>query len=90
MIAAAALISALPAPVVLIARNERILAVNPAARRLLGAAVEGRHYITALRQPLLLITDNWVVARAPLEGFEHRVNDLDTLGLDKPESRCRF
>jgi len=54
MIPAAAVISALPTPVVLIARNERILSVNPPARRLLGAAVEGRHYITALRQPLLL------------------------------------
>jgi two-component system phosphate regulon sensor histidine kinase PhoR len=54
MIPAAAVLGALPAPVVLIARNERILSVNPPARRLLGAAVEGRHYITALRQPLLL------------------------------------
>jgi len=49
-----------------------------------------RSWNNQLRQPLLIVTDNWVVARAPLEGFEHRENDLDTLGLDKPESKCRL
>ncbi|MCY3981037.1 MAG: ABC transporter substrate-binding protein [Alphaproteobacteria bacterium] len=49
-----------------------------------------RAWNNQLRQPVLLATQNWVVARAPLEGFEHRSNDLDTLGLDRPESPCRF
>ncbi len=49
-----------------------------------------RPWNNQLRQPVLLATQNWVVARAPLEGFEHRSNDLDTLGLDRPESACRF
>jgi len=49
-----------------------------------------RPWNNQLRQPILLATQNWVVARAPLEGFEHRSNDLDTLGLDRPESACRF
>jgi ABC transporter substrate binding protein (PQQ-dependent alcohol dehydrogenase system) len=43
-----------------------------------------------LRQPLFLTTQNWVVARAPLEGFLHQTNNLDTLGFDKPDSACRF
>ena len=56
-----------------------------------GSVLSGnQQWNNQLRQPVLLVTDNWVVARAPLEGFEHRLNDLDTLGLDKPESKCRF
>ncbi|OSQ45745.1 ATP-binding protein [Marivita geojedonensis] len=43
-------------PAVLIAPDERILAANPAAERLLGRNIEGRHFITALRQPILLDT----------------------------------
>ncbi|MEA2079954.1 MAG: amino acid ABC transporter substrate-binding protein, partial [Pseudomonadota bacterium] len=43
-----------------------------------------------LRQPLFLTTLNWVVARAPLEGFLHQTNNLDSLGFDKRDSKCRF
>jgi ABC transporter substrate binding protein (PQQ-dependent alcohol dehydrogenase system) len=42
-----------------------------------------------LRQPVLLHTHNAVIARAPLDGFLHRSNNLDTLGLDAPETGCR-
>jgi ABC transporter substrate binding protein (PQQ-dependent alcohol dehydrogenase system) len=42
-----------------------------------------------LRQPLLLATANAVVERAPVEGFLHASNNLDTLGYDKPETLCR-
>jgi hypothetical protein len=30
------------------------------------------------------------VERAPLDGFLHRKNVLDTLGRDEPESTCRL
>ena len=43
-----------------------------------------------LRQPVLLGTHNWVVERAPLEGFLHAQQNLDTLGVDERESRCKF
>lgn len=43
-----------------------------------------------LRQPLLLATHNWVVERAPLQGFLHQINNLDTLGFDQPDSQCKF
>ena len=43
-----------------------------------------------LRQPLLVSTHNWVVERAPLQGFLHQTNNLDTLGFDKPDSLCKF
>lgn len=43
-------------PAVLIAPDDRIFAVNAAAEKLLGKNIEGRHFITALRQPILLDT----------------------------------
>ena len=43
-----------------------------------------------LRQAILLHTHNAVVARAPIDGFLHEVNNLDTLGADLRESTCRF
>ncbi len=42
-----------------------------------------------LRQPVLLATHNAVISIAPLTGFEHSINTLDTLGVDKPQSLCR-
>lgn len=41
-----------------------------------------------LRQPILLATHNAVIERGPVDGFEHRVDTLDTLGVDEAESRC--
>ncbi|WP_211213440.1 ABC transporter substrate-binding protein [Modicisalibacter luteus] len=43
-----------------------------------------------LRQPILLGSGNWVVARAPFEGFLHQTNALDTLGFDPRESKCKL
>jgi len=43
-----------------------------------------------LRQPVLLHTHNATLKAAPLPGFLHQSNNLDTLGLDETESRCRF
>jgi len=43
-----------------------------------------------LRQPVLLHTHNAVIASAPLPGFLHERNELDSLGTDVSESRCRF
>jgi ABC transporter substrate binding protein (PQQ-dependent alcohol dehydrogenase system) len=42
-----------------------------------------------LRQPILLTTGDWVVERAPLDGFLHARSTMDTLGFDQPESRCK-
>jgi hypothetical protein len=43
-----------------------------------------------LRQAILLAAPYEVVARAPVEGFLHKTNELDTLGDDEPESPCRL
>ena len=42
-----------------------------------------------LRQPILLATHNAVIQVAPVEGFEHQFDTLDTLGSDRAESLCR-
>src|SRR5262249_7732666 len=54
-----------------------------------GARHAFRPWDRQLRQPLLLTTRNWVVERAPLEGFLHARNLSGTLGFDQRESRCR-
>ena len=42
-----------------------------------------------MRQPMFLATSNAMIERTPIRGFLHQTNDLDTLGLDKPETECR-
>ena len=48
-----ALIEAMPLPVLLVDRDERIALTNTPARALLGADLEGRPVVTRLRQPAL-------------------------------------
>ena len=55
-----------------------------------GAPGNFRPWDHQLRQPLLLHLHNAVVTRAPLPGFLHRSNNLDTLGIDSAESNCRM
>ncbi|PQO24479.1 two-component sensor histidine kinase [Rhodobacteraceae bacterium WD3A24] len=50
----AALIAAIPMPVIVIGRDARIAATNTPAGALFGTPLEGRHHISALRQPALL------------------------------------
>ena len=53
-----------------------------------GNRLSFRPWSGQLRQPVFVTTGEWVVARAPLEGFLHAKNDLDTLGVDERESLC--
>lgn len=53
-----------------------------------GRKLSFRSWNGQLRQPIPLVQPRALVAQAPLDGFLHRVNELDTLGLDRPESRC--
>jgi ABC transporter substrate binding protein (PQQ-dependent alcohol dehydrogenase system) len=55
-----------------------------------GNPASFRPWNNQLRQPILLHTHNAVAARAPLDGFLHRSDVLDTLGIDEPESKCRL
>lgn len=47
------LLQALPLPVLLVNASERIVAANDGAKALLGGEVEGRSFVTVLRQPAL-------------------------------------
>lgn len=55
-----------------------------------GYKVDFRNWDEQLRQPILLTSADWVVARAPLKGFENPTNYLDTLGFDPRESTCKL
>jgi hypothetical protein len=37
---------------------------------------------------VLLTTERSLIATAPVEGFLHPKNELDTLGFDQAESQC--
>lgn len=49
-----------------------------------------RPWNNQLRQNVLVSVHNAVIARAPIDKFEHAINDLDTLGIDEPENKCVF
>jgi ABC transporter substrate binding protein (PQQ-dependent alcohol dehydrogenase system) len=53
-----------------------------------GRPMTFRGWNGQLRQPIPLVTRSAVVANAPLEGFLHRNTELDTLGIDAPETAC--
>jgi ABC transporter substrate binding protein (PQQ-dependent alcohol dehydrogenase system) len=53
-----------------------------------GLAVSVRPWDHQVRQAVLLAAPYEVVASAPVEGFLHQTNELDTLGDDEPESTC--
>lgn len=54
-----------------------------------GTPMSFRPWDGQLRQPILLASDRSVVSVSPQEGFLHPVSELDTLGDDRAESRCR-
>jgi ABC transporter substrate binding protein (PQQ-dependent alcohol dehydrogenase system) len=53
-----------------------------------GAPLSFRDWNGQLRQPIPLSHQRALAALAPLDGFLHERTPLDTLGLDKPESKC--
>ena len=55
-----------------------------------GQKLTVRDWSLQLRQPILLSDGRNVVSVSPQEGFLHQFSELDTLGYDRPESKCRF
>lgn len=53
-----------------------------------GAKATFRRWDRQMRQPIALTHGEGVAAMAPIEGFDHRVTELDTLGIDEPETQC--
>jgi ABC transporter substrate binding protein (PQQ-dependent alcohol dehydrogenase system) len=55
-----------------------------------GQPLTLRDWNWQLRQPILLVDGRMVVSVSPQEGFLHQVSDLDSLGTDRPESKCKL
>ena len=55
-----------------------------------GVPLSFRDWNGQLRQPVLLADAHSLVSVSPQPGFQHQFSELDTLGTDRPESRCRF
>ncbi|WP_249780763.1 ABC transporter substrate-binding protein [Bradyrhizobium sp. dw_78] len=53
-----------------------------------GQKLTLRDWNQQLRQPILLFDGRNTVSVSPQEGFLHQVSTLDTLGLDRPETKC--
>jgi ABC transporter substrate binding protein (PQQ-dependent alcohol dehydrogenase system) len=55
-----------------------------------GTRLTLRDWNWQLRQPILLADGRMVVSVSPQEGFLHQVSELDTLGVDRPETKCKL
>ena len=55
-----------------------------------GQRLTLRDWNLQLRQPILLADGRMIVSVSPQEGFLHQVSELDTLGFDRPESKCKL
>jgi ABC transporter substrate binding protein (PQQ-dependent alcohol dehydrogenase system) len=54
-----------------------------------GRKLTYRAWDGQLRQPILVASAKLPVTVSPQPGFLHQFTELDTLGIDKPESNCR-
>lgn len=54
-----------------------------------GVPLSYRPWDHQLRQPVLLESERSIVSVAPIDGYLHPKNELDTLGTDQAESQCR-
>lgn len=55
-----------------------------------GQRLTLRGWDLQLRQPIMLADGRTVISISPQPGFMHQVTELDTLGIDRPETKCRF
>jgi ABC transporter substrate binding protein (PQQ-dependent alcohol dehydrogenase system) len=55
-----------------------------------GQRLTLRDWNLQLRQPVLLADGRLVVSVSPQEGFLHQFSELDTLGVDRPETKCKL
>jgi ABC transporter substrate binding protein (PQQ-dependent alcohol dehydrogenase system) len=55
-----------------------------------GRKLSFRDWNGQLRQPIELVQPRALVSTSPQDGFLHPVTDLDSLGYDRPESRCNL
>jgi ABC transporter substrate binding protein (PQQ-dependent alcohol dehydrogenase system) len=54
-----------------------------------GRSQSFREWDGQMRQPILITGPKLLVSVSPQPGFLHRTSELDTLGFDQPEGRCK-
>ncbi len=54
-----------------------------------GVGLSIRNWNGQVREPILVTTPKMLVTVSPQQGFLHQVSELDTLGIDKPETKCQ-
>jgi ABC transporter substrate binding protein (PQQ-dependent alcohol dehydrogenase system) len=54
-----------------------------------GVGLSLRSWNGQVRQPILVATPKLLVSVSPQPGFLHQFSELDTLGIDKPETKCK-
>ena len=55
-----------------------------------GARLRFRAWDGQLRQPVLLADARSLVSVSPQPGYLHQFSELDTLGIDQPETACHM
>ncbi|WP_082478855.1 MULTISPECIES: ABC transporter substrate-binding protein [unclassified Methylobacterium] len=55
-----------------------------------GVSLTYRPWDHQLRQPVIVVQPKAMVSVAPEQGFTHQRTPLDTLGIDLPETTCKF
>lgn len=55
-----------------------------------GRKLSYRDWNGQLRQPIPVVQPRALVTTSPQDGFLHPLTDLDSLGFDRPESRCNL
>ena len=54
-----------------------------------GIKTTFRDWNGQLRQPLLVTTPKILVSVSPQQGYLHQFSELDTMGYDRPETKCK-
>ena len=69
---------------------DQILKENFTVAAYKGKAVSFRSWNRQLRQPILLVTPRALVSVSPQTGFVHPRTELDTLGIDEFDTKCKL
>jgi ABC transporter substrate binding protein (PQQ-dependent alcohol dehydrogenase system) len=70
--------------------HDNLLSPDFAVGAFKGQKLTLRAWNQQLRQPILLTDGRGTVSVSPQEGFLHETSELDTLGFDKPETKCKL
>ena len=70
--------------------HDDLLSPDFAVAAFKGQKLTVRAWNQQLRQPILLNDGRGTVSVSPQEGFLHQTSELDTLGFDQPETKCKL